>query len=310
MATAKRDPVHWGQFVSLSRRFQRSVHLERDADNLVWLDDYVLTPLVSSTIERIGSGLTSDATSRAWSITGPYGSGKSALALFLSQLLSVPEAAEAKRARRVFDRGASSLSKSLFTRGGPLHGTKGLVPVRATGERAPLELVLVRALHDSAESFWSGRGAKPDVYWDVLNALRLLNSGKALGTRNVVKLFEEMTAKVVSSNRSGRGLLVLLDEAGKTLEHAALQPSAGDVHLLQELAEAASRSGDTPIVLVVLLHQSFEQYASRLSSVQRNEWSKVQGRFVPNVNYIHPSTTITSPQLSLSPLPSCSSPLS
>ena len=50
-------------------------------------------------------------------------------------------------------------------------------------------------------------------------------------------------------------------------------------HPQQALAEAASRSDGSPFVLLTVLHQSFEQYANRLSATQRNEWAKVQGRF-------------------------------
>ncbi|MEQ9323611.1 MAG: hypothetical protein RIF41_30895, partial [Polyangiaceae bacterium] len=139
--------------------------------------------------------------------------------------------------------------------------------------------MLLKALADAAEAFWKGPGAKPDVLWAIVNALSDAAKGKTVGTRRVVELFEEAAEKVAASSRKGRGLVVILDEAGKTLEYAAHHPSHGDVHLLQELAEAANRSGDTPIVFAVLLHQGFEQYASRLSVMQRNEWAKVQGRF-------------------------------
>ncbi len=42
---------------------------------------------------------------------------------------------------------------------------------------------------------------------------------------------------------------------------------------MQQLAEMNS------VYLWVCLHQAFDGYASGLSSLQRSEWSKVQGRF-------------------------------
>ena len=95
----------------------------------------------------------------------------------------------------------------------------------------------------------------------------------------MVALVEAVADKIVASQLPGNGLAIILDEAGKAFEYAAHSPDKGDVQLLQELAEAASRSGDRPIVFMVLLHQAFEHYASRLSAGQRNEWAKVQGRF-------------------------------
>lgn len=49
--------------------------------------------------------------------------------------------------------------------------------------------------------------------------------------------------------------------------------------LLQAIAEHAEKAGEANILLVVLMHQAFEQYAKSLGETQRNEWSKVQGRF-------------------------------
>jgi hypothetical protein len=106
--------------------------------------------------------------------------------------------------------------------------------------------------------------------------------GERASTKDVVRFVEEFADKVAESSSKGartRGVLLLVDEAGKALEYAAHHPDRGDVQLLQELAEAAARSGDRPLVVGVLLHQAFDQYASRLGVAQRNEWAKVQGRF-------------------------------
>jgi hypothetical protein len=86
-------------------------------------------------------------------------------------------------------------------------------------------------------------------------------------------------AELVSSSQSSgcRGVLVVIDELGKFLEESA--SSGSDVYFYQELAEAAARSRGK-LIVVGVLHQSFEQYALRLGRALRDEWSKVQGRFV------------------------------
>src|SRR5258708_33702175 len=63
---------------------------------------------------------------------------------------------------------------------------------------------------------------------------------------------------------------------GKFLESAAAD--GGDIYFFQELAEAAARSGGR-LVVIGILHQAFEQYASRLGREARDEWAKIQGRF-------------------------------
>lgn len=274
---AKTDKV-WGDFVRVRGRYQRSVHLERDAREARSLDGYILTPLVRTLTSRVIEGFAAEVPTRAWSITGPYGTGKSAFALFLSDLLSSSECGSGQ-ARRILERTDPSLSRTLSSAGPALAATQGLVPVLATGERRPLQEVLLRALSEAACRFWSGRGRKPAVVSQVQKLFDRVAAGQLVAVRDVVRAFEKVAQAVGESKQRGRGLVVVLDEAGKVLEHAVLNPERGDLHLLQELGEAAHRSGDHPILFAVLLHQAFDQYAARLGSTERAEWAKVQGRF-------------------------------
>jgi hypothetical protein len=47
----------------------------------------------------------------------------------------------------------------------------------------------------------------------------------------------------------------------------------------KQLAELAARSQGR-LIVVGILHQAFEEYAHRLARDQRDEWAKVQGRFI------------------------------
>src|SRR5690625_4888754 len=80
-----------------------------------------------------------------------------------------------------------------------------------------------------------------------------------------------------SKPKTHGGLILFLDEMGKFLEAAAQDGS--DVYLFQQLAEAASRSNGR-FLFVGVLHQAFDEYAHRLSHELRDEWAKIQGRFV------------------------------
>jgi hypothetical protein len=75
-----------------------------------------------------------------------------------------------------------------------------------------------------------------------------------------------------------KGLLLVVDELGKTLEFTARQADS-NLFALQELAELAARSGIHPFLVVGVLHQSFDQYGEHLGASVRREWAKVQGRF-------------------------------
>ena len=52
-----------------------------------------------------------------------------------------------------------------------------------------------------------------------------------------------------------------------------------DLYFFQQLAEIASRSNNR-LIVIGILHQAFEEYAFRLSREMRDEWAKIQGRFV------------------------------
>ena len=77
--------------------------------------------------------------------------------------------------------------------------------------------------------------------------------------------------------QNGAGLIVFIDEMGKFLEGATYDGT--DIYFFQQLAEIASRSNNR-LIVVGILHQAFEEYAYRLSRQMRDEWAKIQGRFI------------------------------
>ena len=86
-------------------------------------------------------------------------------------------------------------------------------------------------------------------------------------------------SRFIKSKSIGSGVLLILDELGKFLEYAAMFPERQDIYLLQQLAEAASRSGDAPLFVLGLLHQGFSVYADHLDGASRQKWEKVAVRF-------------------------------
>src|SRR5205809_4139206 len=73
-------------FVRVRARYRRAMNLERDSGRNDALAGYLITPIVRRALSRIIAGLDSGGTERAWTLTGPYGSGKTAFAVFLTSL--------------------------------------------------------------------------------------------------------------------------------------------------------------------------------------------------------------------------------
>lgn len=246
----------------IQKRFIRSTHLERDFADHTALRGYVVTPPAQEGFERVLEGLNPKSGQRAWRVTGDYGTGKSSFALALAHLLSdgggLPH-----DVRKCVD------FRSLGVK------RPNLLPVLVTGRRAPLGEALRMALATSLEELCK-RGKPPQL----ISRLRS-ESGKALGEQDgsdEIALLLEAGSFLRSSGKAD-GLVIILDEMGKFLEFAALHPDKQDIYLLQMLAEAASRSGDTPIFVVGLLHQGFHAYAEQLALTTQKEWDKVAGRY-------------------------------
>jgi hypothetical protein len=233
--------------VHIARRFQRSVRIDTDLRDPKALDGFVC-PRSSAEVLKTMAQHVAETRHGAFTWTGPYGTGKSSLVVALSALLNGdPELRN--RAAKVFGRDlASSVWKRLPT------GTKGWRILPVVGRRDDPVRVIGEAIEVAGLS-----KDQPRHKWSEKSLVHCITQ-----------------AAQRSPNVYG-GLIIFLDEMGKFLEHAAQDGT--DVYVFQQLAEAASRSNGR-LIIIGVLHQAFEEYANRLSHQARDEWAKVQGRFV------------------------------
>ncbi len=258
--------------VTVSPRFARSVALVRDARRADAVDGYLLTPTGCDVLRRLAEALRGESPIRAWSLTGPYGSGKSAFALLAAQALAGEQVVRAK-ARAFLAKQDAALHERFFGTGGPL-AKKGsrLCPVLVTGSRQPLEKALAASLASSLRSFARRRPPK------IVEQLESMAEVPGTTGTAIVGLFEQANEYLARFGNEAAGILLIVDELGKFLEYGASNPDQGDVFVLQELAEAATRS-ERPFLFVTILHQAVDRYAEHMSPGRRAEWGKVQGRF-------------------------------
>lgn len=270
-------------------RFRRSVHLERDfyAENS--LDGYVVTVTARETLRRLISALENGAETKAWSLTGPYGSGKSAFALFAAKLLGDPRSPATQSALNLLEHGDAFLWDRFVDVSASKQKVRGFCPVLISGERAPITTALLRGLVAGLTQFDSKGSEFLSLISEVKERLDAAANGKPLPASEITILFETATLQI--GEAGGAGLILVVDELGKFLEYAAQHPSQGDVFVLQSLAEFASRSAKTPLFLLTILHQAFEHYAQRMGESQREEWAKIQGRF-EDVAFMEPAEQV------------------
>jgi len=235
------------EHVRIARRFQRSIRIDADLGKESALEGFVC-PQSSADVLTTLARHVSETRQGAFTWTGPYGSGKSSLVIALSSLLSSNPGLQSE-ASRIFGK---SLTKTIWA--AMPTGSKGWRVVPVVGRRDTPVNIIGEAIREAGIAARTPRGG-----W------------------NERSLIAALTEAASERPKIHGGLIIFIDEMGKLLEAAAQDGS--DIYILQELAEAASRSNGR-LIVVGILHQAFEEYAHRLSHEMRDEWAKVQGRFV------------------------------
>lgn len=136
--------------IEVSGRFARSANLERDLARPEPLDGYVLTARGLDVIERIAAVAAAGSAGGAWSLTGPYGSGKSSLALLLDAAFG--GRSQLQRAALGIIDDTSTAVGDLIRRAHRRHKTldRGFVRGLVTAAREPLAHTVLRALQSAA----------------------------------------------------------------------------------------------------------------------------------------------------------------
>jgi hypothetical protein len=194
--------------VTVERRFGLSARLDSDLNGTPPLSGYVMQASVAKALQTMAETLI-EGDRQAFTWTGPYGGGKSCAALLVASLV-----AGSPDQKSLAQDIVGPVTTEVFAKAFP-DRKQGWKAIALTGRRAPL-------LADLAEACRLALG------WD-----RKTTASAAADDRVLIGLLEAEAAKRA-------GLLIILDELGKNFEHAAAH--GGDIHLLQDLAERASRS--------------------------------------------------------------------
>ncbi|QBJ77860.1 ATP-binding protein [Aquitalea sp. USM4] len=231
--------------VQISRQYQRSIRLDADIGRADALTGYICHATAASIVDGMSKQL-ANTNQRCFTWTGPFGGGKSSLAVALASALH-PDQTIRTLAREALCLGSASAFDKAF----PVNTGWMLVPV--VGRRGSVVTELGASIRRA--------------------------QGKSVDNRNKPSVQSVIAELLIEAkSRPQDGVLVIIDEMGKFLEASALG-SGDDVYFFQELAEAAARS-EGRLVVVGVLHQSFAQYSVRLGINTQDDWAKVQGRFI------------------------------
>lgn len=256
-------------FVQVDTHYTRSINLERDIDSNPILNAYIPTSKAMMVLDKIATTFNEQSMPRAWSLVGPYGSGKSSFAIFLTHLLEDPDNTTSVAAEKLLTKHNPALAQKFVAH---TQDSNAYCTVILTGSSESLSRRLLKAMHLAAKNFWQKQDKQPVIIRDLEIAAQ-----EGATVSEILNLLGSLKQAILRIQ--GKGVLIVIDELGKFLEYEARHLGANDIYLLQALAEYAYKGGEANVLLVVLMHQAFEQYSKGLGETLRNEWLKVQGRF-------------------------------
>ncbi|MEI6544090.1 MAG: hypothetical protein WCL60_11265 [Methylococcales bacterium] len=257
-----------GTLIQLDTHYTRSINLERDADSSDVLSAYIPTSRALQTLTQLTNTFHQESYPRSWSLIGPYGSGKSSFAAFLAHLLENKNTKNSGIAQDILERYNPALAHKINDN---IQDSNAYCTVLLTGSAEPLSQRFVEALYRASARYWD-QAPLPAIVDELEQATHA-----TLTSTDIINLLKKLKRAV--HKKSGKGVLIIIDELGKFLEYEARHQGSNDIYLLQQLAETAQHGGETNILLVVLMHQAFEQYSKGLGEDFKKEWLKVQGRF-------------------------------
>ncbi len=155
-------------YISVYRRYTRSVNLERDIDTADSVKGYVPTQKAIDVLDRFISSYLTPHSVRAWTLTGVYGTGKSSFAHFLASIAAPDTHQVKKNALKICNKTiASSIPQyKSFIKNLP---SAGLVRAVGTAQREPVSHTIIRILHRGGMSFWDkkSQGRRPKALSEV-----------------------------------------------------------------------------------------------------------------------------------------------
>jgi hypothetical protein len=236
--------------VNIKQKYKSSTRIDGQLeDSKVFVDNFILHGTAINVLETISRDY-EGSEQRAYTITGPYGSGKSTMALFLSLLLSTNKV-ERDYAKESLSR-TPELKSDFFKRFKVNKGWQTIKHVCAMESPAhSILLTIAAALNIKINK------AEVNTYTD---------------TECLVHIKKFLNSEKVKED----GVLILLDEMGKALDYCSNHNK--DLYVFQLLADIAQQSNNN-ILIIGFLHQPFTEYAKDKASKQQEDWAKVQGRY-------------------------------
>ena len=197
--------------ISINSSFQRSARIDNKVSK-DFLEHFIFHDTSKKVLNQIASSLINSNQS-GFTLTGPYGTGKSSLALFLKALIS-KDAAIKKQAEKI----SEFNSKHMFSR--VFLNKKSWFTLNVIGSKKdPIESI-AEQIDQSVNEHWISKGIPASL--------------KTKTKKTVAGVIKSLKNLSIELHKKDHGLILMVDEMGKFLDFASSVGS--DLNLFQEIA--------------------------------------------------------------------------
>lgn len=242
--------------ININSSFQRSARIDNKITEN-FLKNYIFHDTTKKVLDQIAHSITNTNQS-AFTLTGPYGTGKSSLALFLKGLIS-----NDNKIKKLAEKNSKYNSKHTFYK--VFLNKKWFVLNLIGSKKDPIESI-AEQIDETIKNNWISKSIP-----------QTLKTKPKPTVASVIKSLNNISKELHKKNY---GFVFMIDEMGKFLDFASSVGS--DLNLFQEIAENFSnlrlnKEGNS--IFIGILHQPFEEYAQSLGRTIQEDWQKIQGRF-------------------------------
>jgi hypothetical protein len=202
----------------------RSINLERDCGKADVISDYNITAKTREALGRFVDALQGERVS-AWSLTGPYGMGKSAFVNYLMAITGPLGTQVSQIALQKLKETDSDLHKMLSSSMSRVVGDEGFFRVSVTAAYEPINCTLVRGLQNALTTV-----EIPGIF-GVNEKLKALQDKNVIDSRDILAIIQDISELI------NRPMIIVVDEFGKNLEYMSHHYNIGDIFIIQQLAE-------------------------------------------------------------------------
>lgn len=293
------------QFITIDKRFEKSINLFFDIGNQEKIDSYIKTPASEYILAQYKEGLKNNSKDRVSILIGPYGKGKSHLLLVLLDQL---EKRKKPYLPILISYGQQSLKNEFLLglqRALQRAGIKDIKPDSYYSEAIRLIELWRREYPETYVKLGhllAKQGEKQGLFSQKGNLVENLCQGLERQSEAMLHVFSKLYPMLtsggefaplvqtdlkdnfISMNRQlsqqygYAGMFIVFDEFGKYLEGHSKEGYENDMKVLQDMCELAVKSQEPQLHITLVTHKSIKEYGDTVDKRILDGFMGIEGR--------------------------------